>query len=534
MQVETQNNKVDFILDGDLFFKQLGALLDSLLAIQLEDDNPTPYLRMAYWQFSPDAILPANSHRTNTVRLIDMLAALALQGHKIQLIAWSGTQVVNSFNAEMKSNWELHSWVQEFNRKHTNQAHFRPIDLYMESYGKRTNVGTSTHQKITIVNTGTNRTVLVGGENIARKYLSNINHDPLNWWHDTAVMARGPVAQAVDSEFVRRWNKLRSHDEPPPELLPNEDRAGDTSITMLTTNIEATPPETSIRNRVLQRISETPAEGSIYMENYALTDPEIVNSLTSKIADSPALNLVVLVNHPQNKIMEGFETFSYLMYYSYVSLHSNVIDTLSVWSTWKRYLQNDPVVLDNSFMHNTTVVGPNITPDQLAKFNPATSYKLRFNDAEGTQFTYDFQYLAGLMPLRNFMYGPILNQATTPNQWPYPHSKLAIFNQRYTMIGTSNWTYRSMQYDGEIMLEIDSEDFAAQVMSSLFNHWNQPTDISEWAEQAEQNEQDWRNHKLALGDLAIVPLSYNDFINPTSPEWRSMATRIGWVLSAYF
>ena len=53
-------------------------------------------------------------------------------------------------------------------------------------------------------------------------------------------------------------------------------------------------------------------------------------------------------------------------------------------------------------------------------------------------------------------------------------------------------------------------------------------------EQAEKNKQDWQCHKLALGDLAVVPLSYNDFVNPTSPQWRSMATRVGWVLSAYF
>jgi len=536
VEVETQNNSVSFILDGNLFFKQLGILLDSLLATEPPgaDDETVRYLRMAYWQFSPDAILPGNDNRTNTVRLIDMLAALAKKGHKIQLIAWYGTRLVNSFNSEMKSNWDLNSWVQKFNRDNANVGHFRPIDLYMESYGKRTNIGTSTHQKITIVNTGNTRTALVGGANIAKKYLSKVQHDPLNWWHDTAVKARGPITQELDTEFVRRWNKKRSHDEPEPTPLVNEDHAGDIPITMLTTNVEATPPETSIRNRVVQRIEETPADGSIYMENYALTDPGLIDSLTRKIAHAPDIDLVVLVNHPQNKMMEGFETFSYLMYYTYVSLHSHVIDTLSVWSTWKRYYQNDPVTLDDSFMHNINVIGPNMNLGKLAKFNPANDYKISFTDTDGVKFEYDYQYIAGLMPLRNFMYGPVLNQPTEPKQWPYPHSKLAIFNQRYTMVGTSNWTYRSMQYDGEVMLEIDSADFATEVATALFEHWNQPNELSGWSAQAIENKNAWRAGTLPMGDLIVVPLTYNDFVNPTSSNWRSMATEVGWTLSAYF
>jgi phosphatidylserine/phosphatidylglycerophosphate/cardiolipin synthase-like enzyme len=62
------------------------------------------------------------------------------------------------------------------------------------------------------------------------------------------------------------------------------------------------------------------------------------------------------------------------------------------------------------------------------------------------------------------MYGPRTTTAFNgAPQWPYPHSKLALFDDRYALVGSSNWTYRSMEYDGEITTMIDDGDKVAQI-----------------------------------------------------------------------
>lgn len=540
MKVTTEDNSVQFILDGDLFFLKLHKLLSALL---LSDPAPeTRYLRMAYWQFSPDAILPPLAHGQPEIRLIDRLAQLALKGHKVQLIAWRGTKIVNTFNAEMKSNWRLNTWVQKFNAANTTTLNFRNIEIYLEAYGKTLNIGTSNHQKMTVVSGGDWRVALVGGENVAKKYLSAEQHSPTNWWHDTAVMAKGAVTEVIDSEFVRRWNKAQLHNEAMPQEIDgdfpdgiaDEEEVFQANVSVLTTNIESTPIENHIRSQVMMRINETTSEGSIYMENYALTDPGIVYSLSRKIEQHPDLDVVLLVNHPQNKIMEGFESFSYLMYFTYVSLHSSIVNNIDVWKTWPDYYRNITTNLDRTLMTHIDVVGPTMDLSKLAKFNPATDYKFKFTDINGVKNQYGFPYIAGLNANRNLMYSPVWSQKTAPKEWPYPHSKLAIFSDRYTFIGTSNWTYRSMQYDGEISLEIDSPDFAAAVKQKLFAHWNQDPNQSLWAASAINNKNDLNNDAVPLGELRIVPLSYGDFINPTSKEWKSWAAYGGWLISAYF
>ena len=68
-------------------------------------------------------------------------------------------------------------------------------------------------------------------------------------------------------------------------------------------------------------------------------------------------------------------------------------------------------------------------------------------------------------------WGPRIAQA---QDTLYKHAKIAIFDDRYIACGTSNWSYRSMQYDGEISAITDSPAIAQGALRRLLDHFNPP------------------------------------------------------------
>jgi hypothetical protein len=54
----------------------------------------------------------------------------------------------------------------------------------------------------------------------------------------------------------------------------------------------------------------------------------------------------------------------------------------------------------------------------------------------------------------------------------YTHSKIAIIDDQWLCCGTSNWSFRSMQYDGEIAAMIESAAVAQGALGRLLAHYN--------------------------------------------------------------
>lgn len=532
------NNAADFLLDGDAYFQRLHQTLESVRAT---GGGGNQFVRMAFWQFSPDTFLPACPSLAGVAMpgryLCDLLEAIAIAGMPVQLIAWYGTTAVNSFVGEMASNWAMNRWVQDANARHGATLGYRPIQMYMESYGGTRHVGMSTHQKIVIASTGPLKEAFVGGMNLAQKYLSSDQHEPTASWHDTALRVTGAIVDDIEGEWLRRWNKQTVVPAPGGAIGAAAPVMGGLTMTMLTTNIEANPVETDIRTHMLGRIAG--ATDFAYLENYALTDPQLVSALAAKRAPGPGqVDVIPMVNHPRNMTQSGFEVFAYMMFYTYVELGLADFVSFDAVDTWSAWLLNQPVNYPTAGVVGPVVQKIGFNPGQTAVFNPVSAFRLQYNDGAGTQHRVWFRDIWNINTTNPVMYGPQNNHARVSDHWTYLHSKLALFDDQYVIVGTSNWTYRSMQYDGEITLEVDdpTNAFPIAVRQQLFNHWQMPTAAvagtagvgAAWIADANANPA-----TLGAGALArAVPLQVADFIHPTSVEaWRKYATN-GTLVSA--
>lgn len=534
MQQTTNNNAATFLLDGDEYFRTLHESLRNLLAAPAA---ATTYVRMAFWEFSHEAYLPSytalGGHQVPGCILKDLLYDLAKSGHIVQMIAWYGTWAVRHFAAEMKTNRNLQTWVTATNGGN-NPVGYRPMQVYLEPYGG-TVTGASTHQKIAIVSIAGAKEAFIGGENMSAHYLSETAHNYKNWWHDTAVNVRGPVVDAIEGEWVRRWNK--QNPAPAPANAPGlaQGNAGNLTIRMATTNVEANPQETDIRTQMLQRIGA--AQTLIYMENYALTDPMLVSALAARLRGVNPPRVIIVVNNPAaTALPQDFSPFSYLMYYTYAELALVGCQSFSAVDTWTAWITGNPNVYQNVNVALPTMRKFGLNPNAMTRFNPVDAFR------------YDCTYngLAKQIWLRNIwdittnvnvMYAPRSNHPGS-NVWPYPHSKLACFDDDMLVVGTSNWTYRSMQYDGEISLFIQdmaiAPNFVTAARDRLFQHWNQNANPANWSADADQNVLDFQNNAVPLEEARIVPLRMTDFIHPASATaWKKIASTVGAMASAY-
>ncbi|WP_430472743.1 phospholipase D-like domain-containing protein [Thalassospira lucentensis] len=521
MQVTRANSNAQFLLDGNAYFARLHQSLDGVIAAGAGANR---FVRMAFWQIAPDAFLPGYGGGAGAL-LVDKLEAIARLSIRVEIIAWAGAQVLNNFVPEMKSGWQTRAWVQEVNRRNNALGGYRPIEIYMESYGRRT-FGMSTHQKIVVLSTGPLKEAYVGGMNMAHKYLSSDIHDPENWWHDAAVRVTGQIVDDIEGEWVRRWNKQTTLPAPAATIGVAAPDPANLTITMMTTNSEAIPAERDIRAGLQARIGA--AANYVYLENYALTDPSIVEDLAA--FKQGGGTVIPVVNHPANKTMDGFEGFSYLMYYTYVELalaDLNAFDAADSWRGRAGPLTNYPAA---------NVVGAHVdkagyNPANMATLNPATAYRVTFNTAAGVPTQIGLRYIWDIAANNDVMFAPKTYRHNEPTKWTYPHSKLAIIDDQYVMVGTSNWTYRSMQYDGEITLEIDDAAFAQGVRAQLFTHWHMPTAAAAggaagvgaaWLLDATANQVAWAGGNFALSETRLVPCAFDDFMHPISIEaWKN-------------
>jgi len=534
MQTPTINNTAQFLLDGDEFFQQLHISIRNLLNAPTANDS---YLRLAYWGFNRNIKLPGctdgagNVHAATAIR--DLITQLATKGHIVQIIMWYGPPVVMT----MDENWEAYNAFRLFNESGAQSGgalpNFRAIDLYMEIY-KGKWAGYSTHQKIALATIGGVKQAFVGGFNIDPGYLSNDIHTVTevlnpggsrsypNRWHDTGIKVGGPITDAIEAEWVRRWRKQDGNGPAPNTAFPNTPVIGGANIpiTLLTTNAEADPIETDIRTAMIQRIGA--AKNTIYLENYALTDPAIVDALAKRQIGTNPPTIIAVVNYPH-----ADDPFSYLMYYTYANLALINFTTITYGAL--------PNTLNRTDVKFSSIEISGLNPDTISTFKPVSSYNLKFMRTAGTQVEkIAFGDIKSITTPQTVMYAP-QNKAVDQRYWTYPHSKLAIFDDRYTIIGSSNWTYRSMQYDGEIALEIDNQAFTTALRDRLFTHWRQPTDPTQWHTRATQNATDLATPgTVPDGEVRITPLAFGNFVNPTSPTWGGLGTTLKSTIAAMF
>lgn len=530
MQHTTNNNAVDFLLDGDAFFEQMHRSLRGLIANGTRG-NANCYVRLAYWMIANDLTLPGYLGQAPAA-FTDVLKAVAIAGHQVQIIAWIGNS-----NMGLNHDW-LTAWVNTTNTANAINVGYVAIQLYLEQYGG-TWQNCSNHQKVMLISTNGAKEVLLGGLNISGAYLSSDQHDAANDWHDTGVLVQGPAVDDIEAEWVRRWRKQPGNGPVPNTAIgAAQANAGNLTIRTCTNNFEANPAEADIRPQMVQRIVN--AQNLIYMENYALTDPFLVNTLAGVIRGAYGNNpqIVTVVDDPRGQTDGLGALGSYLMYYTFLELSLPRLASVDVVDTFMRRIMKTPRNIAVGAMVNPRVTSNAININRAATFNPVTNYRLRFTE-NATNRSIGFSDIWGYTPNgnANIMY----TLTSGAGNQAYPHSKLAIFDDNWLVVGTSNWTYRSMQYDGEITLFINdatvAPNFVTGVRDQLFAHWNQPANPANWDATARQNVVQIGNGTIANHDEEprIIPLGYGDFLHPSSSDaWKSGYVWLGYGGSTYY
>ena len=485
MKEWSDKNEVEFLLDNE-FFLEVHA---RLTAIEAADVAENTYLRIAMWSADLKTALPdVPNQKARTLQ--EALSALNEKGHEVRVILWHGSTVsgVTGYKEHQKAT-VFQKWAKD--KEH--------IDVYLEpyksamgaSFGSKvgtvvgfglgyllgydtttsTNIGTalgtlsgmtnafgwgaSTHQKIVIWSMAGELSSIVGGFNLGSEYSCEPNHAiDDQYWHDTAVVLTGPAAATVHNEWVRKWNKQGSDRAFDEVKLSTQPTTGTSSITIATTNSESSSRENHIRELMVERIGL--ASKFIYIENYALTDPALVEALVARLSKSHKIPVVVMINHPKSELFEANTTWS--------------------------YFQTDVF-------------------DKLKKANGGKSvmYGARTKNERKS------------------------SKGVTYRCWPYPHSKLAIFDDHTLVVGSANWTYRSMEYDGEISAFIYDSKLVPDVRKRLFWHWWRKPDgagpkdmsIDTWVREADKN-----SHHAPLSGCKILRLRAEDF-----EDWQELSKK---------
>jgi phosphatidylserine/phosphatidylglycerophosphate/cardiolipin synthase-like enzyme len=135
------------------------------------------------------------------------------------------------------------------------------------------------------------------------------------------------------------------------------------------------------------------------------------------------------------------------------------------------------------------------------------------------------------LPGSGRMFSPV--RRTAANNWQsiYIHSKLALFDDQWLALGTANFTYRSMNYDGEITVFINNPTIATNARTALFNHWqsgNVPPPIPATFNGQANTAAGCFTANIATPGTYVVPLTLNDF-------WAHPPTgREGWLNYTFY
>jgi phosphatidylserine/phosphatidylglycerophosphate/cardiolipin synthase-like enzyme len=267
-----QGNSLEVLIDGAAALSQIQSAIR----------EAQKYVHIAGWHAEPDFELTRGD---DAVPLRDLLADVA-QRVPVRLLLWAGPPVP----AFRPTRQMVHRARDEFIRD-------SKVECVLD---KRERTLHCHHEKIVVVD---GDLAFVGGIDLTSLQADRLDdethppRDPLGW-HDAAVRLRGPAVADVARHFVQRWNDVTTDHLPQPEEPP---MAGDVEVQVLRTVPEqvytfAPRGEFTILGAYVRAL--TAAERFIYLENQFLWSPEIVDTLSEKLAHPPSDDFRLLLLLP--------------------------------------------------------------------------------------------------------------------------------------------------------------------------------------------------------------------------------------------
>lgn len=509
--------------------------------------------------------LPGPDHETFESLVIDTGAA----GQNVYVVLWDIGHVKMLAALYEKVNGRFP--VNLYENKKTWQAlnGKAKVSVCLETYGvvmpKWWDVNLSNHQKISIFSVNGQKIALVAGLNTERSYWDTVTHPDSQpdyaSTHDTALLLQGDAVNYVEDEFDRRWQKVNGSlpqpssnsyakiagwivyrdmcfdakcelgSTPTPYTSPVLSTSP-VAVDVLRTNNEDWAPVTQVREALVEEIGN--AKQYAYFENVGFFDVPLVRQLiqTLKTADS---SFRLIINVPQPQPLKAEDIFQQ----AYNSLtRAAVAAILLSLNNWTSFTDPEGDVVERADLLNFGVVL--FEESVWGKYSILESYvvyqfylggpinKLPLTKIQNVVTTERRVLLCG--PARYFPTIDPSNTAVLAN-WPhnyrriYIHSKLALFDDQVALIGSANFTQRSLYLDGEMSVRVKDLNTVQGIRQQLFSHW-QMNSAASWA----QDMQTFANLPVgSLSRIGILPTTVNNlWIAPSDVSWKS------WFIMNYF
>jgi len=505
------SNQVKFLMDGENIMEEIRQQMDDV-ASEANVDAAQTYVRLAFWWINSDVLIGDAANRT---LLVDWIEYVVQAGHNVDIIVWYPNLKARKFGGQAghaQNHDALAGEVVGIN------SHVPPhpgrVRIYLERY--EGGIGSSNHQKIAIFSRAGQRSVVVGGLNLANKYYDTTAHGQDAPWHDSALLIRGPATDAIEAEWVRRWKKVteikskkhitlkklsshlktRGNDWQSVDIALNNTPqtaynnvcipphpVSPVSMKIALTRAKKTGNLTEIRKLLLERIRG--ANNYIYFENNQFTDPDILRALVKRKTERPQLRIIVITNLTGGA--EGYLTRRSWLHLAL--LHPDLRQVFYQTNGQEKFVLKSLIrnwsVYDSSSKHKWVAETGLKRVIQMAdskalrlsnpwldndKVNFQRNTKGRW-EKKSVKFTHITKVMGDF-----YFYAPVFWDSSGAGQWKCPcvHSKLAIIDDRYLIVGTANWTYRSMRYDGEITAFCNNQSIARNAKDQLLRHYNPP------------------------------------------------------------
>ncbi len=520
---------VRFLLDGEAFFP---TMRDLMIATARQSFTPPPAMP-ASLKFL-DLIKDLSNAAVDTyVMMWDMSVIMSVieQGRN-----WPYKQLAQTLGATVYQSLFTAGGAIKSDLRYNSQTYVAlqnlpHVNAYLEPYYSSSGVWfgrlaelASNHQKIAIFCVNGTKLALVSGFNILSGYYDNSAHsDRGRNWHDTGLLLQGPAVDLIEAEFDRRWSKQGTPPAPQSasyakisswmigantcieqpavcsgftQPSPYQDRRVTTRAVpaqVLITSNERSTLSLNINGSVLLRdvhqiqdelISAIGAASRyVYLENYAMYDAGIVRALAERLKmaiGGPLFLVIVVIPFPtvgdaQAEFSVG-SGGSYLNRWSYAALLLSSADWASaVLKDGTTFTVGDGATVQFSprGVEFTSVAFGGSAPRTVSIREVATINL-------GTQ---NRSVLFG-SPARYFN-NPPQNGGQLNGQRPnfrsvYVHSKLALIDDARALVGSANFSPRSMRMDGELSVFVNDPATATSIRRELFSHWNM-TDPANWA-----------------------------------------------------
>jgi phosphatidylserine/phosphatidylglycerophosphate/cardiolipin synthase-like enzyme len=548
---------VRFLLDGEAFFP---TMRDLMIATAQQSFTKQPSLSKNL-KFS-DLIRQLSDAAVDTyVMMWDMSLVLELAGNignwtTRQLAETLGAPVYESLftpggaiKSDLRFNSQTYLALQGIPHVH---AYLEPYYSKAEAWFARLVEFGSNHQKIAIFSVNGTKLALVSGFNILSGYYDEDTHPDRRSWHDTGLLLQGEAVNLVEAEFDRRWSKQGAPPAPQsasyakiaawmiapgtcidtPAVCSGFIQPSDYKDRRLTSpavpaqiaitsnerstislNINKAALLTGVHQIRDQLISAIGASSSyVYLENYGIHDVGLVQALAARLQAAPP-GFVAILNVPYPTVGEARAEFSlnsgenYLNRWAYAALTLSSADWATVATkSGETFTAADgaTVLFDSRGIEYTQVMLGGAVPltvnvRDVATIMPGTQPRTLLYSSAARYFNNPPQD------------GRTLNGQRPNFRGVYVHSKLALFDDAQALVGSANFTRRSMLQDGELSVLMHDKVTATAIRRALFGHWNMTTPANWEADMT-------RFAATTTESLGILPLPLSALPN-FQPTW---------------